>query len=198
MARTDQLRSRWVAILKVGLPLAALALMSTIFLLARAPLPGGDIPYAEIEEIARDPRVSGAQITGMADDGSVIEVTAKQARPDGTLIHIDTLRADITSAGGVEIAVRAGDGEMDTATQRARLFGLTRITTSNGYKMETMGLTADIAAGRIESDGALEVRAPFGDLTAGKLLIDTPRTTSGQRMLFHDGVRLVYQPQQGD
>ncbi|HKL69483.1 hypothetical protein [Salibaculum sp.] len=198
MAPADQLRSRWVAILKVGLPLAALALMSTVFLLARAPLPGGDIPYAEIEEIARDPRVSGAQITGMAEDGSIIEVTAGQARPKGPLIQIDDMRADITSAGGVDIAIRAGNGEVNSETQHARLFGLTRITTSNGYEMETSGLAADIAAGRIVSEGALEVRTPFGALTAGKLLIDTPDAQTGQRMLFHDGVRLVYQPRQGD
>ncbi|WP_084860799.1 LPS export ABC transporter periplasmic protein LptC [Salibaculum halophilum] len=198
MAGADRLRSRWVAILKVGLPLAALGLMSTIFLLARAPMPDGDIPYAEIEEIARDPRVSGAQITGIAEDGSVVEVTAGQARPEGPLIRIEDLRADITSAGGVEIAIRAGRGEVNNADQRARLFGLTRITTSNGYEMETSGLTADIAVGRIESEGPLEVRAPFGDLTAGKLLIDTPDAGTGQRMLFQDGVRLVYRPQQGD
>ncbi len=198
MARAESLRSRYVAILKIALPLAALALMSTVFLLARAPLPSGDIPYAEIEEIAREPRVSGAQVAGVATDGSVIEVIAGRARPDGALISIDDLRANIVSVEGVEIAIRAGDGEVDNDAQVARLFGLTRISTSNGYEMETTGLSANIASGRVESDGALEVRTPFGDLTAGKLVIETPNAEAGQRMLFQEGVRLVYDPKQGD
>ncbi|PWG16995.1 hypothetical protein [Salibaculum griseiflavum] len=198
MARAESLRSRYVAILKIALPLAALALMSTVFLLARAPLPSGDIPYAEIEGIAREPRVSGAQVTGVATDGSVVEVIAGRARPDGALISIDDLRANIVSVEGVEIAIRAGDGEVDNDAQVARLFGLTRISTSNGYEMETTGLSASIASGRVESDGALEVRTPFGDLTAGKLVIETPNAEAGQRMLFQEGVRLVYDPKQGD
>ncbi|NBD30799.1 MAG: hypothetical protein GVY31_12265 [Alphaproteobacteria bacterium] len=198
MARADTRRSRYVAILKVVLPLVALALMSTVFLLARAPLPSGDIPYAEIEEIARESRVSGAQVSGVATDGSIIEVIAGQARPNGPVIDIDDLRANILSADGVEISIRAGDGEVDSSTQIARLFGLTRLTTSNGYEMETTGLSASIESGRIESEGALEVRAPYGELTAGKLVIETPEGASGQRMLFQEGVRLVYHPKQGD
>jgi lipopolysaccharide export system protein LptC len=46
------------------------------------------------------------------------------------------------------------------------------------------------------SEGALEVQAPFGALTAGNLVIETPEGTDEQVMLFQNGVRLVYTPQQ--
>lgn len=197
MAARDTVRSQIVTFLKVGLPLAALALMSTVFLLARAPIKDGDIPYAEIVEIAREPRVSGAQVSGVAKDGTVIELTADRAQPDGNIIRIEGLFADIDAADGTVIDIRAGQGEIDNDTQIARLFGLARLDTSSGYEMETSGLTANLETGRIESEGALEVVAPYGNLTAGRLVIEADAET-GQRMLFDGGVRLLYQPQRED
>ena len=58
---------------------------------------------------------------------------------------------------------------MDGRAQVVVLTGLgSRLETSTGYAMETRGLTADLAAGTLQTDGALEVRAPYGSLTAGR------------------------------
>ncbi|SLN34294.1 hypothetical protein [Pseudooctadecabacter jejudonensis] len=192
----DESYSQFVTLLKVTLPLAALALMSTVFLFARAPSQDTTIPYAEIEEIAQEPRLSGPQLSGVADDGSVITFSARTARPQGDVISVEAMIANIEAANGTTIDIRAGAGEIDTAGNTARLSGLTHLETSNGYEMETMGLTANLTTGRIISDGALEVQAPYGALTAGQLVIETPENATGQVMLFQNGVRLVYTPQQ--
>ena len=191
----DDAYSRLVGILKITLPLAALALMSTVFLFSRAPSQEDSIPYAEIESIAREPRLSGARLTGVADDGSVIELTARTTRPRGDVISAETLAAGIDTIDGTRIDLRAGAGEIDSAARTARLTGLTHIETSNGYEMETNGVTTELDTGRITSDGALEVQAPFGALTAGRLVIETPAGATGQVMIFQDGVRLIYTPQ---
>lgn len=188
--------SQFVGFLKITLPLAALALMSTVFLFARAPSQETTIPYAEIEEIAREPGLSGAQFSGVADDGSVIELTARNARPQGDVLMAETLSAGIDTVDGTRIDISAGQGEIDNGAQTARLTGLARLVTSNGYEMETAGFTTDLATGRIASEGALEVQAPFGSLTAGQLVIETPADGDGQVMLFQNGVRLIYTPQQ--
>ncbi|MDB4054149.1 hypothetical protein N9499_09610 [Octadecabacter sp.] len=182
--------------MKVTLPLAALILMSTVFLFARAPSPETTIPYAEIQEIAREPGLSGAQFSGVADDGSVISLTARNTRPVGDIITADTLLAGIDTVDGTRIDISAGTGEINNSAQTARLTGLARMVTSNGYEMETAGFTANLSTGRIVSEGALEVQAPFGALTAGNLVIETPEGTDEQVMLFQNGVRLVYKPQQ--
>ena len=195
MTRDDNLYSQFVGFLKITLPLAALALMSTVFLFARAPTQETTIPYAEIEEIAREPRLSGAQISGVADDGSVIEINAGTARPSGDLMLIENLSATIDSVNGIHIDIRAAEGEIDTSSRIARLSGLARIETSNGYEMETAGVTAHLTTGKIISDGAIEVQAPFGSLTAGQMIIETPEGNDGQVMLFQNGVRLIYTPQ---
>lgn len=196
MLSDDNLYSQFVGLLKVSLPLAALALMSTVFLFARAPTQDTAIPYAEIEEIAREPRLSGAQVSGVADDGSVIELTAQTARPNGDVLLVETMSVSIDAVDGIHIDIRAGQGEINNATRIARLTGMARIQTSNGYEMETAGLTANLTTGRIISDGALEVQAPYGSLTAGQMTIETPEGGDGQVMLFQNGVRLVYTPQQ--
>jgi len=196
MTKDDNLYSQFVGFLKIILPLAALALMSTVFLFARAPTQETAIPYAEIEEIAREPRLSGAQFSGVADDGSVIEINAGTTRPNGDLMMIESLSATIESVSGVHIDIRAGTGEIDTASRVARLTGLARVETSNGYEMETTGITANLTTGKIVSDGAIEIQAPFGSLTAGQMIIETPEGNDNQVMLFQNGVRLVYTPKQ--
>lgn len=196
MFNDENFYSQFVGFLKVTLPLAALILMSTVFLFARAPSPETTIPYAEIQEIAREPGLSGAQFSGVADDGSVISLTARNTRPVGDIITADTLLAGIDTVDGTRIDISAGTGEINNSAQTARLTGLARMVTSNGYEMETAGFTANFSTGRIVSEGALEVQAPFGALAAGNLVIETPEGTDEQVMLFQNGVRLVYTPQQ--
>ncbi|MDC1228520.1 hypothetical protein N8Z63_02210 [Octadecabacter sp.] len=196
MLNDENFYSQFVGFLKVTLPLAALILMSTVFLFARAPSPETTIPYAEIQEIAREPGLSGAQFSGVADDGSVISLTARNTRPVGDIITADTLLAGIDTVDGTRIDISAGTGEINNSAQTARLTGLARMVTSNGYEMETAGFTANFSTGRIVSEGALEVQAPFGALAAGNLVIETPEGTDEQVMLFQNGVRLVYTPQQ--
>lgn len=192
----DENYSQLVGFLKVSLPLAALTLMSTVFLFARSPTQENAIPYAELEEIAQESRLSGAQLSGIADDGSVIEINVRYATPQGTVLGVESMTAMIDSANGTQIEINSGGGEINHSEQTARLTGLTRLETSNGFEMETAGVTTDLTTGRITSDGALEVQAPFGSLTAGQLTIETPEEGTGQVMLFQNGVRLVYTPQQ--
>uniref|UniRef100_A0AAN0MF35 Uncharacterized protein n=1 Tax=Yoonia rhodophyticola TaxID=3137370 RepID=A0AAN0MF35_9RHOB len=55
----------------------ALGLLSTLFLLARAPAEPPDISFAEIEAMARDQRITAPRFSGVTDDGSVISIAAR-------------------------------------------------------------------------------------------------------------------------
>lgn len=185
--------SRVVGWLKIGLPLAALALLSTLFLFARAPGPQGDIPYAEIEEIARDPRVAAPAFAGVTPDGAAVSLSAAAIRPvqdaPDSLV-IEAIEIGMTTDGRESLRVSAATGTFDGRAQVAALGGLVRVESSAGYLMETAGLTADLRAGTVESAGALAVRAPFGSLTAGGVTI----SGGGAVMVFNGGVRLIYRP----
>lgn len=189
--------SRLVGWLKVLLPLVALVLLSTLFLFARRTGPEGDIPYAEIEDIARDPRISAPAFAGVLPDGSAVTVAADTIRPDPEapdVLTIDGLTAGITATDGARIDITAASGRFDGRARMITLDGLARITTSDGYAMETTGLTADLRAGTVETAGALAVRTPFGALDAGRLRIASD-AAGHQVMDFNGGVRLLYLPQ---
>lgn len=192
--------STYVAWAKTLLPLGALGLLSTVFLFARAPgMLEGDIPYADIEELAREQKINAPALSGVSDSGAIISVTAESARPDdpsGEVLTVERIRATIDSPGESLTELRAGGGRLDNGARMAWLNGLTRIVTSDGFEIETAGVMADLQTGRIETDGALEARAPFGELTAGRLVIDTPEGASDQRLVFNEGVRLVYRAKQ--
>ncbi len=194
---SDNAYSRFVQWAKIILPLAALALLSTLFLLARSTSDTTEIPYATIEEIARQPRLSAPRIAGTTSGGDTFAISASVAKsnPDNSaILSIEDIAISLDTAVGQHVGITAGAGHLDTGTKEVLMENLVRINTSDGYLMETIGATADLASGRIETSGRLEVRSPIGQLTAGKLVIN--RTQSGnQQMVFNEGVRLIYQPQ---
>ena len=198
MGGADNLYSQFVSWSKILLPLAGIALLSTMFLFARSNGPEPTIPYAEIEEIARDARISDPRFSGVAADGSSITITARDIRPDADTADAFTvteIRADIAAVDGSEILITAGVGRLDPRAQIAEMTGLARLTASSGYVMETDGITANLETGRITSLGSLEVHTPFGELTAGGLDVSLSPDGTGQRMVFNEGVRLLYTPQ---
>src|SRR5690554_4812329 len=102
----DNLYSSFVNWSKILLPLAALALLSTVFLLARGDETQTAIPVAELEAIAREPRISAPRFAGTAEDGSAIAVSAEVMRPDPgnpEAFIIETIRATVDSPDGSRI-----------------------------------------------------------------------------------------------
>ena len=184
--------SRFVALAKVLLPLAALMILSVLFLFARRTEPEAEIPY--VEALAEEPRIVGPSYAGVAENGAVIALKAREIRPLGDGVYTATgLRGDVTMADGRRVELQAGGAEFDEPGQVARLTGLSRVVTSDGYRIETRGGEADLSAGVITVPGALEVRAPFGALTAGGLRLEDAE--SGAGLVFTGGVRLLYDPQ---
>ena len=191
----DNTYSRFVSWAKVVLPLLALALLSTLFIFARGIGGDGEIPYAKIEEIARQPRLSEPEFSGVTTTGATYAISADVARP-GTEqpddFAVEKIAMTIDTAAGLNIEITAGLGEFETQTNQIELSQLARVATSNGYLMETRGLIADVANGTVVSTAPLEIRSPMGQLTAGRLHIDTGNPD--HQMVFNEGVRLVYEP----
>ena len=77
MARADA-HTRVVTWLKIALPLAALAILSTLFLLADKIDPEDALPYAEVdvEDLAREPRMTLPSYAGTTSDGAALSLTA--------------------------------------------------------------------------------------------------------------------------
>ncbi len=198
MQPADNLYSQVVGWAKILLPLCAIGLLSTLFLLARSTTEPNEIVLEQVEAIAREQRLSAPEFSGLTDDGAVIVISASTARPDTTrpdTISIDDVRLRMDNADGSNVEITATMGEIDGRAGIVSLLGLARLVTSSGYEMETNGLTADLDTGLVTTDGLLEIHAPFGQLTAGKVTFQMASEGISQEMLFTDGVRLLYTPQ---
>ncbi|MDQ7775933.1 hypothetical protein [Paracoccus aminovorans] len=189
-------RSRIVALLRVILPLTALAILSVLFLLGRKPDPEASIPYADVDprELAERQVVTSPSYAGVTEDGAQINVTGDEAVPgkDGggsatavrmTLRARDGRAADV-SAGAASLAgdqVRLGEGA--------------RMTTADGWVLTAPEFLASTTAGTVVSDDEVNVRAPFGELTAGRAELRPLGDGSGDHVLdLSGGVRLIYRP----
>lgn len=196
--RYDNSYSRLVAWLKILLPLAALVLLSTLFLVSRRIMPTEDLPYtiADAEQIAREQRLSAPRYSGVTDDGSSLNVTAAVARPEGDTAgeaSAETLTARLKTVDGVTTDVASDAGRLDTPGNRLNLSGNVRITTSSGLVVTSQALDAALDRTLLESPGPVEGHAPMGDITAGNLRMTSE--TGSYVAVFKGGVKLIYLPQ---
>ena len=187
-------RSRLIAGAKVLLPLAALALLSTVFLLAREPGGPVDIPYARLEEIARDPRVDGPRLAGVAPDGTAVAISADRVSPrEGRLdaFTVEAPRLRTEGANGTA-TLSAATGEVDAARKTLRLDGGVRLESSVGIALDTPEALADLSTGTLTT-GPVTAVAPLGEIEAGALTLHQGEG-DGARLVFNRGVRVLYHP----
>ena len=84
MASHDNTYSRLIAWLKVLLPVLALVLLSTMFLIARTIDPNRALAYAKVnlDNLTRSQRVSAPRFSGVTEDGAALSFSASTAEPD--------------------------------------------------------------------------------------------------------------------
>lgn len=192
--------SRIIQFLKVVLPLMALALLSTVFLLSRGVDPEATIPFAEqdLADRTRDQQVTAPFFSGTTKDGDEITVTAALARPGGpgSPAEAEDLNARIRLIGGREIRLTSDLGSLSLDSDLATFTGNVVITSSDGMRVTTAELTAAISGVSGHAPGQVDGTGPIGAFTAGALELG-PKTRGGPvHMLFKDGVKLIYDPGQ--
>ena len=198
MARVDR-HTRLVGWLKVVLPLAALAILSTLFLVARRIDPEAALPYAEVdvEDLAREPRMTAPTYAGTTEDGASLTLSASEARPkaEGVAAQAAGLRLDLATPDGGETELVAASAVMDDATRQVLLSGGVTVTTSTGYRLETAEVAARLDRTGLESRSPVVATGPAGEIRAdGMSLSQDIRTPGSYVLVFNGNVRLVYQP----
>ena len=198
MARVDR-HTRVVAWLKVALPLTALAILSTLFLVARRIDPEAALPYAEVdvEDLAREPRMTAPTYAGTTSDGSALTLSADEARPasEGSAARAAGLRLDLATPDGGKTELLAAEARMDDTAQELVLSGGVTLETSTGYRLETAEVAARLDRTGLESRAPVKATGPAGEITAEGLVLGQDNRTPGAYVLvFKGNVRLIYQP----
>lgn len=192
--------SRGILVLKLALPLGALILLSSLFLMSTDIDPSRAITNAAVDvtELAREPRISGANYAGVTDDGAALTIRAATARadPDGQLRLIMTdMDATLQTPDGQATAIRAGVGTLDRDAGQVTWERDVQVTAPQGYALQTEQLSGLLDNTRLWSDGAVLVAGPVGQITAGQFALELAANGDNHYvMLFSGGVKLVYLP----
>lgn len=199
MAHFDQSYSRAVAGLKILLPIVALGLLSTLFLLARPVDPEANLPFSEqeVENLKKEQRVGGPTYTGMTGDGSAITVIADTARPDilnPGRFDADNLSAQIETERGVLIDIDAPSGVIDNSSELLTLSGGVEVHTSDGYTVLTDEVETTLDNTRLETAGRVYGSGPAGDLWADRMEM-TQQENGSTLMVFKGDVKVIYHQQ---
>lgn len=200
MAARGDTYSSVIGWLKILLPVAALMLLSTLFLLPRQNEQGNSLPYAggsEPGDATRE-QIVAPHYAGTTPKGDQLTLTADSAEPiDGSLARVRAHRLDarLDMVDGSRITLRADEALVDDEDKSADLAGSVHIVSSTGYVIDTERMLT--ALDRVDAETLTPVSGsgPAGRFTAGKMTIKAEETGGDVQLLFTGGVNLIYDPQ---
>lgn len=200
------LRAIFSQALRLGLPLGALVLMSTIFLASRHLDPNRAVALSDLDLVAltREPRIGAARIAGVTADNAAITISATAIRSvndpqtDAPLnLILDQPDGQVQFTGGGDVTFRGEMGQFDQAKNIISLTQDVSLRASSGYEVTLNTLRADLAVSVIEGAGPITGTGPAGKMSADSLLITAlPGAGGGYLLAFKGDVRLLYIPQQ--
>lgn len=196
----DNRHSRLVALAKIALPLAALALLSTMFLFSDKVDPTAATPYANVDvtELANEPRLTTPEYSGLTEDGASITVKAKTAFPDakgGSGANAQAIVAKLEAKSGLVADLTAKAGVIDPQAGQIHLSEGVALQTSSGYRMSTAAVDMATDRSNLVAPGAVSAEAPYGTITSGAMQMTRATPETPYDLVFNGGVKLVYQPQ---
>ena len=182
-------RARWGRAIRIALPLAALALLSSVFLVASRPgREAAPQPRARAEAVLREQRLGRPDFAGVTSDGSRVALTAEAARPVPG--RPGDLTADVVSMR-LETPVRAIDLAAPSgalADGRVEVSGGVDVVTSDGWHVTAPRMDLVLDSTVLSADGPVTGDGPLGRIEAGAL-----RATA-ERLDFTGGARVLYRP----
>ena len=190
--------STLVAWAKVLLPLTALGLLSTLFLLSRTPNPQDALQFNDVDIglLGTERRLTEPRFAGILGDGQPVTLTAEHAvqrMDDPNMMQMDRVESDVLLKDGENLNLVADHGAYDASAQTVDLIGAVNAQTTTGYQLMSERILVAMAAMQMTSPGAVMLRGPGMMLEAGAMQLTGPE---GQALVhFTGGVRLLYDVQ---
>lgn len=164
---------KFVALVKIVLPLAALALLLTIVIW---PLTSGQefsflLSKDRVATSRERLRMARAVYRGTDSKGQPFVITATSAvqrTSDEPVVELRGLTAKLQMEDGPATVV-ADMGRYDLETDRLDIVGPVRLDSEAGYDLVTRDVTVDLTTRTAESGGPVTGNLPLGNFRAGRL-----------------------------
>jgi lipopolysaccharide export system protein LptC len=188
--------SRAVRYAKVLMPLGALAILSTLFLLSRKVDAVVDLSGYDPETLKQtlaDPRFAG-----VTDDGTSVEISARSANPipdKADHLSVDQISVAANLPDGSWVRTTATMAVIDLRDKLVTLNDAPEITTSTGYHITATQFEIGYGTTRFATSQTIRATGPAGLITADQLVLsDTGAADSDYKMVFTGHVHMIYEP----
>jgi len=195
--------TRLVAWAKIILPIMALGLLSTLFLLSRSVDPMATIPFTQedLDSRTESQQISAPEVLGMTSRGDFVSLKAEFARQnaeDKDLMEAENVRSEIKLTSGTIIDLSAARAEHQATEGTFTLKGDVSARTSTGYRFSLDAIEVSLTELSARSAGAVSGQGPEGGIEAGQLVIEVPEGEKDAHILLKRGVKLIYMPEQNE
>ncbi|MGH6888159.1 MAG: LPS export ABC transporter periplasmic protein LptC [Rhizomicrobium sp.] len=171
--------SRFVAIMKRALPLAAAALAVAVLVYALQPRQEKSqrvaMSFQRLGIVNDDLAMLKPRLTGTDNEGDPYTVTAEEAiqdRNNAKRAALKTVQADVTLKDGSWIDTLAPRGTLDARNRQLGLLGGVAVYSDSGYELHTQMAAVDMRKAVISGDRPVTGQGPFGTFRADRFRID--------------------------
>lgn len=197
--RDPETYTRFVGVLKVALPLIAIGLLSTVFLVQREDTFEGGLVFTKVDiaTLGDGLTISNPRFSGITRGGDTFSLTAVRAIPDSSIptrIEMTDISADLSYEQGRTVELTAAHGLAHVKAQVLELDGGIHAESSDAYTIETDGGVFQMTDGTFESSGPVVLTGPTGNLEAGKMRVTPGNDSQNHVFWFENGVKLTFQP----
>lgn len=197
-SRIDR-HTKLVAWAKIILPVIALGMLSTLFLLSKSVDPVATIPFSEsdLAERTQTQQISQPEVFGVTPRGDLISLRADLARQntdDPSLLEAQDVTAQIKLTSGQRVDLSADMALHNPAEQTIVLSGEVFATTTTGYQFTAQKLVLSLTDLNAGSLGQVAGAGPGFTVTAGQMTLEVPKGEKEAHILLKNGVKLVYTP----
>jgi len=188
---TARRHTRLVRILRLSLPVCALATLGLYFLSSNISISLGDMQASvgEIQLNRENLRMINPKLEGVTQDDGAYKLTADYAEQEiGNMetLRLHAVKAQLTQPKDAWSKLTAPKGTFNSKKEALELYGGINIATSTGMTAKLERADIDLKTQVIRSKVPVEVEAKEGTLTAQRLEIKTTQ----KRILFSGDVRV--------
>ncbi|MFY2823268.1 LPS export ABC transporter periplasmic protein LptC [Ruegeria sp. MALMAid1280] len=194
--------SRMVQFFKVVLPLVAILMLSTVFLLSRSIETNVSVPFTQqdIDERLADQVVTQPNYRGTTRKGEEVQIEAIRATQgrEGSIPTAAEFRGRMNLSSGGVITLDSNSGMIRPDKNSATFVGDVVITSTDGTEITTDLLNTSLDEIRGDAPGQVNGTGIIGNFTAGSMSFGTEKTDGPVHILFTDGVKLIYEPEKAE
>lgn len=188
-----------VTTLKIGLPMVALGLLVSMFLMSKKIPELTEIPFSQRELIERSKgqQMSTPYYLGVTGSGDRISIAANSLKPDDTNssnAFADQISYKILTKDGVTIHLFSDSGFLYDDTEMVVMEGSVSVISTDGYQLNASKIDAKLDQTWVFAQGPIQGSVPSGRLEAGSLEIVRSTETEALSFHFKGGVKMIYVP----